>query len=167
MLTHGVVTFVDEEDLLELSNYRWQLTEKGRGKRYVMTHKDGKVILMHRHIKRARDNEEVDHINSNGLDNRKRNLRFVTRSQNMQNAKKRKNCSSRYKGVDWDKRKKKWRARIWVELRKDTHIGYFTSEIDAAKAYDEKAREFYRDYARLNFPVENEPDRLQPTLCEV
>jgi len=119
---------------------------------------------MHREVLKVKDNEMIDHINGNGLDNRKENLRLATRSQNMQNSKKRKKTSSKYKGVGWSKKTKKWRARIWTVSGKCIHIGYFVSELDAAKAYDEKAKELFGSYYSPNFPVQNEPDRIQPSL---
>jgi len=93
----------------------------------------------------------IDHINHDGLNNRKENLRFVTQSQNGQNSRKSKNCSSRYKGVSLHKRprSKRWAAHI-THKRKKTHIGYFTCEHEAALAYNKKAKELWGEHALLN-----------------
>lgn len=93
--------------------------------------------------------ECVDHRSGYSLDNRRENLRKCTRSQNCQNQRKRKNCSSQYKGVYFDKSliKKQWRAHI-----SSKHIGCYHTEIEAAVAYDAKAVEQFGEFARLNFP---------------
>lgn len=80
---------------------------------------------------------EVDHINQNGLDNRKSNLRWVTTSQNVLNGRIQNSHSSKYIGVSWHKREKKWYARIGFN-GKVIHIGCFNNEEDAAVAYDRK-----------------------------
>ena len=82
----------------------------------------------------------IDHIEHNGLDNRKDNLRLVTRQQNGWNRKSSKNSSSDYKGVSWNEAIKKWAAGIACN-RKQINIGYFTCEKEAARAVNNKARE--------------------------
>jgi len=92
----------------------------------------------------------VDHINHNGLDNRKANLRLATPADNARYARYPKiNTSSRYRGVWYIKQRKKWRATIVVN-RKRKQIGYFKHEIDAARAYDKAAKLYYGDFAILN-----------------
>ena len=93
----------------------------------------------------------ADHINHNGLDNRKANLRLATRTQNIWHRKKFKKPSrSQYKGVDWANDMKRWRARIRVNGKR-IYIGSFENEIDAAKAYDNAAKKYHREFAVLNF----------------
>ena len=92
----------------------------------------------------------VDHINHNGLDNRKANLRFATYSQNAWNRKKPTDSgSSKYKGVRWVKDSKKWRAVICNNNRR-THLGFFNDEKEAAAAYDTAAKKHRGEYAFLN-----------------
>jgi len=88
-------------------------------------------------------NNHIDHININSLDNRIENLRVATCSQNNRNKNKFKNCSSKYKGVCWDKKNNKWRARIKIN-GKQKHLGYFDNEEEACEAYKKK-------YEEINF----------------
>jgi len=106
---------------------------------------------MHREILDAPDGMQIDHVNGNGLDNRVANLRLCTATQNQRNAVKRANGSSRFKGVDWNKRQKKWRARITINKR-TILIGRYCDEFRAAKAYDKKAIELFGEFANINFP---------------
>lgn len=92
---------------------------------------------------------EIDHRNGNGLDCRRRNMRWATHSQNIANAGKRPG-SSQYKGVSWMKSKGKWRAVIKLHYRQ-YHLGLFTNEVKAAKAYDRAAKKVFKQYAKTNF----------------
>jgi hypothetical protein len=96
----------------------------------------------------------VDHRNTDSLDNRRANLRLATPSQNSCNSRrdKSKTCS-RYRGVSFSKRKQKWFAAIRADGRK-LWLGYFDNELDAAKAYDNAARKYHKEFACLNFPLE-------------
>jgi len=91
----------------------------------------------------------VDHINGNTLDNRKNNLRICSRTENSRNTKLSKNNSTGYKGVTYYKRDGKYVAKITVD-RKRIHIGYFTTLIEAATAYDLMARKHFGEYANIN-----------------
>jgi len=94
----------------------------------------------------------IDHINHNGLDNRCANLRIATFTQNVRHRRKFKLYSrSKFKGVDWVQKQKKWRARILVDGRR-IYLGSFHSEIAAAHAYDKAARKHHGQFASLNFP---------------
>ena len=94
----------------------------------------------------------ADHINGKGYDNRKANLRLATRSQNCMNKPfiKTKPFSSKYRGVCWSKSVKKWNVQIGLHGKR-IFIGYFNNEISAAKAYDEAAKLYHKDFAVLNF----------------
>lgn len=92
---------------------------------------------------------QVDHINGNGLDNRRENLRLATHSQNLVNSGKRIGKSG-YRGVRWDKDRNKWRADIQFEGRKYS-LGRSLLKKECAKLYDKKAKELYGKYAYLNF----------------
>ncbi len=150
-LTWGKVAIVDAEDFERLSSYKW-CAVKGRRNWYAKTlRQNGMPLAMHRLITNAPKHLVVDHINHNGLDNRKENLRLCTRRQNNHNQRPRVGKTSRYKGVYWKKSAKKFVAHIHTKAKK-IWLGYFTDEIEAAKAYDKKARELFGEFAYLNFP---------------
>ena len=102
---------------------------------------------MHREIIKVPDNLVVDHINHNGLDNRKANLRPATKAQNAWN---RKIHTGKFKGVTWSKGRKKWFVRLRC-AGKRISIGFFDDQIEAAKAYDEAAKKYRGQFAVLNF----------------
>lgn len=104
---------------------------------------------MHRAVIGAKKGQIVDHINGNRLDNQRSNLRFCTHSQNQFNRAKKKNCSSRFKGVAWHAPYKKWNAYI-EPLGKKINLGYFSNEVEAAKAYNQAALKHGGQFAWLN-----------------
>jgi len=104
---------------------------------------------MHRRLISVPSPLVIDHINGNGLDNRKANLRPATVAQNAQNAGKRKNRSG-YKGVWFAKEKRRWRAAIWHNNSRK-YLGCFKSPPEAAKAYDNAAKKYHKEFAVLNF----------------
>lgn len=108
-----------------------------------------KEKLLHRVIMNAKKGEVVDHINGNKLDNRRKNLRICTNSENVRFQKRHKNNTSGYKGVSWSKGMKKWEARIMVD-RKSIVGGYFSNRLDAAKEYNRLATTFFGEYAMIN-----------------
>ena len=93
---------------------------------------------------------QIDHIDGDPLNNQRDNLRAATRSQNGMNRTKRVHASSQYLGVYWLNDCKRWRAMGTVVSKRRFHIGCFLTEIEAAKAYDNFAREHYGEFARLN-----------------
>ena len=149
-LTQGKFAIVDCEDYDLLSRYKW-CAAKDSSTYYAVRSRRGKQVRMHREIMKVPKHLVCDHINHNGLDNRRNNLRICTRQQNTYNQKPMKTGTSKYKGVDWNKRQKKWRARIYYKSRCH-YLGYFNNEIDAALSYDAKARQLFKEFACLNFP---------------
>jgi len=105
-------------------------------------------------------NDQIDHINQIKDDNRIENLREATRSQNGMNRSSYNGTASQYKGVGWHKHANKWNAYIQINGKK-IHLGYFTIEIEAARAYDRAAIEHFGIYANLNFPIEDYLDYLE------
>jgi len=108
---------------------------------------------MHRLLLGTLPGLEPDHINGDGCDNRRCNLRFCTHSQNIMNKRKRLGCSSIYKGVSWRKARRKWAAYIRVDGRLK-HLGYFGDESEAARAYDKEARKHFKEFAKPNLAEE-------------
>ncbi len=105
-------------------------------------------------VKKVASGFEIDHINRNGLDNRRINLRVVTHQKNMFNTSKQRGTHSKYRGVtnkEKINKNKPWHAYI-KHNGKMLHLGYFKSELEAAKAYDLKSKELRGEFAFLNFP---------------
>ncbi|MHC4636877.1 MAG: HNH endonuclease [Planctomycetota bacterium] len=153
----GKFAMVDADDYPRLAQHTWSIKRDGTtcyAARFTV--KSGRyrkeVRLMHREVFTAGKGMFVDHINGNGLDNRKVNLREATAMQNTWNRKKmRGNFSSRFKGVSWISRFGKWRAKISCG-GKTIYLGYFKDEEAAARAYDAKAAQLYGKFAKRNFP---------------
>ena len=91
----------------------------------------------------------TDHINGDGLDNRRGNLRICTQVENRSNSTRNKNNTSGYKGVMWRKKARKWVVKICVNYRL-IHLGYFDDIKEAAKAYNDAAIKYHKKFARLN-----------------
>jgi hypothetical protein len=152
---------ISEEDWDLVKGYTWRVF---KGKRHpdgyaattVRTESGRTTLLMHRLIRKVRPGYDVDHINNNSLDNRNSNLREVTRQQNSTNSIKRKiGAGSKFKGVTWEKRHLRWVASI-TKNYKVYYLGEHRNEIDAAKAYNKKAKELFGEFANLN-EVPDEP----------
>ncbi len=161
-LGDGKSVLVDAADFEWLSRYKWRTT--GGTKGYVHTRIKGKSVYIHRLIMNPPPGKVVDHINGNVWDNRRRNLRVCTRAQNSRNSVGRSGTSSLFKGVTWDRRARKWVAII-VHGGKGLRLGSFDDEVEAARAYDRKARELFGAYAYLNFPDEVRYVCLRGRIC--
>jgi hypothetical protein len=155
-LTRDKYAIVDPEDYERLNKYKWH-AKKCKNTFYACrtqgSRRNKTEIKIHREVIKPPAGMLVDHINHNGLDNRKANLRPATHQQNIFNRtyKNKKGSSSKYKGVSWTPHVKMWRVRVWFNY-KSKNIGYFNDEIEAAKAYDEAVKKYHGDFAVLNFP---------------
>lgn len=153
LLSNGDLCFVDDDWHPMLSCVNWNICTNrwtsyavhreryGQGRRHI--------VAMHRLILDAGPGEVVDHINGNGLDNRRVNLRIVTTHENNLNRFKNTRGSSQFKGVTWAK--ERWQAQIKLHGQM-YYLGRFESEIEAARAYDLAARKLFKEFAKLNFP---------------
>jgi hypothetical protein len=154
-LTRGHRAIVDVSDFAIVQPHCWcaypsnhtvyahaNLGERNGKKTYKEMH----VVIM-----QPKPGEYVDHINGNGLDNRRTNLRLCTQQQNCRNSRPHRDGTSRFKGVSWFKRDQCWRAYLVIDA-KQKHLGYFADEVEAAKAYDAAAQINFGEFARLNFP---------------
>ena len=152
-LSQGYVALVNNEDYEELSQYKWCVLRPKSGPfavRSAPKGDDGKrrTIYMHRQIMAPPVGMEVDHINQETLDNRRRvNLRICTRAQNNANQPK-KRGSSQFKGVSWYKAAGKWQAKIRIEGIQ-RHLGYFDDECEAARVYQVAAQKHWGPFAWL------------------
>jgi hypothetical protein len=152
-LSKDYFTIIDSEDLPRVSKYKWHTTtvNKYNKPRAVCSFKGRKTLKLSRLIMNAPDNMVVDHINGNPLDNRKCNLRICSQRENMLNRNLNRNNKSGYKGVSWSKRDNKWLSELQTN-NKSYYLGIYKDKIEAAKAYDKKAIEFFGEYAKTNFP---------------
>lgn len=153
-LTKGYVAQVDDTDFDELNKYKWFVVV---GKTNVYARRklnDGagvrRELLMHRSILQPPDsNTHVDHIDGNGLNNQRCNIRLCTPAENTRNSRSIAGSSSAFKGVSWNKARKKWKATISLNggLK---HLGLFENENIAAAAYNYAAKIIFGKFARLN-----------------
>jgi hypothetical protein len=162
-LTKGLFAIVDPDDYHRLVNFNWHASKSAHthyAVRYLpkgnvvspSNRRKNKVEYMHHLIIDIPEGLFCDHINHNGLDNRKANLRPATLAQNIRHRRKFKSPSrSKYKGLTWRKKEKAWHVRIYTNGKR-IFIGSFKDEVAAAKAYDSAAKQFYGDFATLNFP---------------
>lgn len=148
-LTQDKIAEIDDEEYWRCKVYTWVAKWSHNDTWYAVAWKKGSVgnIYLHKFIMRT--DEEIDHIDGNGLNCQKNNLRIVTRTQNMQNAKPYRGGTSKYKGVS-----KRSNGRFQAKIRlngKLIYLGSFIDETEAAMAYDEAAIELFGEYARPNF----------------
>jgi len=155
-LNHGLVALVDDADFEWLSRWRWSIN-RGAGVRATRYAVRGErrgghrlLITMHRVIMGAEEGQLVDHVNGDGLDNRRSNLRFCDHAQNMRNRRISRHNKAGYKGVHIAPDERRWRAVIQVDGRQKS-LGGFSTAFEAARAYDVAALRHHGPFARLNF----------------
>jgi len=159
-LGEGEFTIVDAADYYRYGKFKWSVVGTGKNLYAVRNVKVGPklttITRLHREIMNAPRGLLVDHRNNDGLDNRRSNLRLATHSQNQCNKRKTgSKTSSRFRGVYFDKRRMLWQAYIRYNGKR-IYLGKFDDEIEAARAYDRAAREYHKEFAKLNFPEEEQ-----------
>lgn len=171
-LTRGWTALVDNQDYERLSKHTWHVTILARkgvpavgaarrsieAGRYPDGRRRQRFVIMARVILNAPPDREVDHINRGRgrvIDNRRQNLRLATSQQNKHNQRVRRGGSSIYKGVDYHRKSRKWRAQITLN-GKVTYIGIYPLETDAAYAYDAQARLHFGEFCHTNFPQQQQ-----------
>ena len=154
-LTQGKWALVSDEDYEFLRQWKWFAFKGSSNMPYAartvrLNSKQSYKIFMYNIVaKRIKLKEIIDHIDRNGLNNQRNNLRDSTRSQNNANRGLNKNNTSGYKGVCWNKQKQKWHARIRVNY-KYVQLGLFDNIKDAARAYNKAALKYFGEFAWLN-----------------
>ena len=133
---------IDKEDLELASQYTWHVNKKG----YCMARDGDTMVLLHR-LLMGSPKSSIDHKNRDKTDNRKKNLRVCSQSQNLVNRGMLSNNTSGYRGVS--KSHGKWTSMLGVD-GKNIYLGTFEDIVDAAKAYNDKAKELYGEFAELN-----------------
>lgn len=148
-LTKGKFALIDEEDYERVKQWKWSLHSGGYAQRGGSVNGKKKLFYLHRFILNAAVGSEIDHINGNKLDNRKANLRLCNHSQNLWNTRKSKQNKSGYKGVSWDKRNRRFLVRI-RNGKDNLYLGSFKDVIEAARTWNEAAKRYHGEFARLN-----------------
>lgn len=155
-VSKGLVAIVDEEDYPEISKFTWHARKDGHfyyPATWVGPRKTRKYVMMHQMIMGVIPGKKIDHIDRKPLNNSRSNLRHVDHRTNCLNTAMWASNTSGYRGVSWHQVRRKWRACIGVH-GKMIDIGHFSSAEDAARAYDQAAREFFGEDAFVNFPDE-------------
>lgn len=160
LISQKHVVLVDDIDYLMISKYKWTVKQKPN-KRYYALRSSQKsdnlsiwqktTISMHQQILNF-PKKQIDHINHNGLDNRRSNLRICDQTQNNANSRLPITNTSGYRGICFCKQTRQFMAQINYHKHR-IYLGRFNDPIDAAKAYDQKAIELFKEFASLNFPL--------------
>lgn len=148
----GLIAVIDDEDAALISGYTWVPSKREKtfyAYAYVRgtSRRGHENAAMHRLIAGAAPGQKVDHADRNGLNNTRANLRFGSDSQHSANQDIRADNTSGYRGVSWDKSKGNW--LVYVRQR---YVGRFDDPLEAARAYDRRARAEFGEFAVLNFP---------------
>lgn len=146
-------TLVDSDiwERMRYARFNWKAqVHSGKDRVYAYANCGG-VMYLHRLITGAKKGEVVDHINGDGLDNRKANLRICTYQQNIQNQRRPKDNTTGYKGLFWAKNSRAWAAQINTGGIR-YHLGIHPTAKRAAMAYDRAALALFGEFACLNFP---------------
>lgn len=160
-LTLGKYALVDDSDFEWLNQWKWYAIKDHNIYYARRAYKNPsppprqKAEIMHRLILGVEGNTKVDHVNHNGLDNQRRNIRVATVSQNTANMRKMRDNKSGYIGVIWKAKVRRWQGVIGITVegkQKSVSVGYFKSKIKAACARDDKAFELFGEFVSLNFP---------------
>jgi hypothetical protein len=152
LINSSEVILIDDIDFGKVSPFNWRLKRyKNLAYASAWMEVDGRFAYhrIHRLIMNPSKRQGVDHINHDGLDNRRCNLRLCTEAENARNSRLYKNNKSGYKGVRWHTRDKVWQAAICVD-RQHKHLGSFFCIVRAVRAYNEAAKKYHGEFAYIN-----------------
>lgn len=154
-LTQGFSTLVDEADYKALSYFKWYALRSAKGVYAARRNDRGlypRILLMHRFLIDAPEGIEVDHIDNDSLNNTRTNLRLATKSQNGASTRRFDSDGNvkRTRGIGFYRNK--WTASIKVEGR-SIYLGRFDNEADAKRTYDDAAKKYFGEFARLNSEI--------------
>ncbi len=146
---NGLFALIDDLDFEIFRTMNWHINSKGYVGTHILVDGKRKAKKMHQFIVQPIKGFDIDHIDRNKLNNQRNNLRIVSHTQNCRNVGLTKRNTSGFKGVSWEKSENKWTANIRVDrvLKK---IGRFHTKEEAAKRYNEKAKEYFGAFAVLN-----------------
>jgi len=142
-LTQQKIATISRKDFDKIAKYKWQFN----GRYAVRKNNSGKTIYMHREIMQTPENLVTDHIDGDGLNNKRSNLRICTYRQNFRNQKISKNNTTGIKGVVWNKQNKNWLARLTID-NKRIHLGSFKTKELAMQIRNKYAKKYYGKYAK-------------------
>lgn len=149
----GLFAICDWSDWPTVRSHRWNLSTRTKSPFYAITNirteTHRTTTTMHQMILPCPAGSMPDHINGNGLDNRRQNLRVATKQQNAFNQRLNSRNNSGFRGVCWDRQHGAWRATIRIK-QKRIHLGRFAEKIDAARAYNVAAKEMIGEFAKIN-----------------
>lgn len=150
-LSQGRFAFVDNKHYELLSSFKWSAVKKGNiyyAVRGVKKNDKWVSVYMHHIVLPRAESKIVDHIDMNGLNNQRKNLRLCTKSENQRNTLKHKDNTSGMKGVHWNNRDKKWSSDIMVNGKK-IRLGYFKTKEDAYSMYCNACIKHHGKFARF------------------
>ncbi len=158
-LTKGQFAMVDAVDYPELSKYKWMALSIGNNI-YAVRNKKGKTAYMHREIMQPPPGMVTDHIDRNGRNNCRSNLRNCTRKENLWNSRSPGNASG-FKGVWYNRKRRLYEAGLYRDGKK-VYLGSFNDPVEAARVRDEKAADVHGRYAFINLPELLTPRPVPP-----
>ena len=155
-LTRGLFATVDDDDYDALMKQKWRAVASnhtfyalGSTSRKDSPEYRQHALFMHRVVNKTPEGFYTDHINGDGLDNRKCNLRTCSPQENNRNRRAKKGSKSKFKGIVWRPKIKRWEAKAVID-KKYYYLGSFVNEIDAANAYNEFVRNNFGEFCYKN-----------------